>query len=57
MWYTSGMAVRAGTLTGDERASIKRLASSRTARQVERAQIVRLAAEGRTIANWVDFLE
>lgn len=43
------MAIRARTLTDDERASVERLASSRTApaRQVERAQIIRLAAEGR----------
>lgn len=44
------MAIRLRDLTADERAEIERLASSRTApaRQVERAQIVRLASEGRT---------
>lgn len=43
------MAIRVRTLTEQERAQIERLASSRTApaRTVERAQIIRLAAEGR----------
>ena len=43
------MAIRVRELTEEERSQIERLASSRTApaRAVERAQIVRLAAEGR----------
>ena len=42
------MAVRVRELTDEERATVERLASSRTApaRSVERAQIIRLAAEG-----------
>lgn len=52
------MAVRARTLTDDERASVERLASSRTApaRQVERAQIIRLAAEGRIAPDIAEHL-
>lgn len=44
------MAIRVRDLTEQERTEIERLASSRTApaRAVERAQIIRLAAEGRT---------
>ena len=44
------MAIRLRELTDNERAEVERLAASRTApaRAVERAQIVRLAAEGRT---------
>lgn len=44
------MAIRIRDLTDEERAQIERLASSRTApaRQVERAQIILLASEGRT---------
>lgn len=47
------MAIRARTLTDDERTATERLAHSRTApaRQVERAQIVRQAAEGRAVAE------
>lgn len=44
------MAIRVRELTDEERAAVERLAASRTApaRQVERAQIVLLASQGRT---------
>lgn len=52
------MAIRVRTLTDDERASVERLAHSRTtaARQVERAQIIWQAHQGRTVAAIAEHL-
>ena len=52
------MAIRVRTLTDDERASVERLAHSRTAaaRQVERAQIIWQAHQGHTVTAVADHL-
>ena len=52
------MTIRARTLTNGERASVERLAHSRTApaRQVERAQIVWQAHQGRAVAAIAEHL-
>ena len=52
------MAIRVRTLTDDERASVERLAHSRTtaARQVERAQIIWQAHQGHAVTAVADHL-
>ena len=52
------MALKLRALTEEERTQIERLASSRTApaRSVERAQIIRLAAEGRAAPQIAEHL-